>query len=94
MAKKTYNLRIEGSNISVDSDLDDLTMNVIERTVNQKMKEILSSTDRGTSHAAILAALETESEKLAIENDYKTFVNSVDKKAEELINIIDTVLEK
>jgi cell division protein ZapA (FtsZ GTPase activity inhibitor) len=94
MAKKNYNLKIQGNTIVVDSELDDLTMNAIERTVNQKMEEIASNaTNRGTSQAAILTALEIESERLLIENDYKTLMNSVDKKADELISLIDGVLE-
>ena len=94
MAKKTYNLKINGLNIPVDSDLDDLMIDTIERTVNQKMQEISSNTDNpGTSKTAILAALDIEIERQILENDHIALTSAVDKKTDELISLIDGALE-
>ena len=93
MKEKTA-VQILGITLSLESDLAPLEIHSIAKYVEEKMREAKLNTDiQETSKIALLAALNIADELLKLKSEYQHFSSTVDKKADELISLIDRTLE-
>ncbi len=93
--KEKVNVQIYGRNYEIETDIGDaLYINSLARIVEEKMKEVANSTNIVDSgKLAVLAALNIADELYRMQQNRDTSVTSANKKTDELLTLLDTVLE-
>jgi len=93
--KEKVSVQIYGRNYDFDTDVGDaLYINALARYVDQKMQEIANSTNIVDSmKLAILAALNIADELYRLRENRDSLSSSVNKKTDELLTLLSTVLE-
>ena len=88
--KKSYNIKILGQELSVLSDAEDEQVANVVQFVNEKMEEILQSSDGlKTLNVAILAALNISEEFLKLKGVNQDLCDQLESRSEKLIQLIE-----
>lgn len=88
--KKRYDIKILGQELAVLSDAEDEQVNSIVRFVNDKMAEIMQSSDGlRTLDVAILAALNISEEFLKLKGVNQDLCDHLEQRSEQLIQLIE-----
>jgi len=95
MFKEKVRLEIYGREYEIDAEGGDpLYLTALARYLEEKMREIATSTNIvDTSKLAILAALNIADELFSLRESRNTINDSVNKKTDELLALLDGVLE-
>ncbi len=88
--KKRYNIKILGQELSVLSDAEDEHVANIVQFVNERIEEVLKSTNSLKNlDVAILAALNISEELLKLKGANKELCNHLESRTEKLIQLIE-----
>ncbi len=91
--KDIISVQILGRIYEVKSDLDPLDVQAIAKYVEDKLRVASSYTGiQETSRIAVLAALNIADELFRLKTEHNNLLSTVNKKTEELINIINSTL--
>jgi len=88
--KRTMEISIMGQKFMIKSDSDDDYVTHVAKYVDQKINEVLQNTKSVASlNVAILAAMNIADEYFKFQRDKKERFSKVEKKIEDLIELID-----
>ena len=88
--KRTMEISIMGQKFMIKSDSDYDYVTHVAKNVDQKINEVLQNTKSVASlNVAILAAMNIADEYFKFQRDKKERFNKVEKKIEDLIELID-----
>ena len=88
--KRTMEISIMGQKFVIKSDSDDDYVTHVAKYVDQKINEVLQNTKSVASlNVAILAAMNIADEYFKFQRDKKERLSKVEKKIEDLIELID-----
>ncbi len=95
MNKEKVCVRIYGREYDIDADIGNaLYINALARYIEEKMQEIATLTNIvDSSKLAILAALNIADELFHLKESQDTVNDSVNKKTDELLTLLNTELE-
>ncbi len=88
--KKRYDIKILGQELAVLSDAEDEQVNNVVRFVNDKMEDIMQTSDGlRTVDVAILAALNISEEFLKLKGVNQDLCDQLTQRSEKLIQLIE-----
>ena len=88
--KKRYDIKILGQELAVLSDAEDEQVNSVVRFVNDKMEDIMQTSDGlRTVDVAILAALNISEEFLKLKGVNQDLCEELTQRSEKLIQLIE-----
>jgi len=88
--KKRYEIKILGHELAVVSDADEEQVAAIVRFVNERMEEIMRSTEGLRAlDVAILAALNISEDYLRLKGVNKDLCEQLERRSEQLIQLIE-----
>jgi len=88
--KRTMEISIMGQKFMIKSDSDDDYVTTVAKFVDQRISEVIQNTKSVASlNVAILAAMNIADEYFKFKRDRKDRFGQVEKKVEDLIELID-----
>lgn len=88
--KRTVEIKVMGQKFNVRSDSNDDYVNEVARFVDEKMNEVLKSSQSVASlSVAILAAMNIADEFLKYKNEKENKLHQAEKKIKDIIELID-----
>ncbi|OIO72554.1 MAG: hypothetical protein AUJ85_09765 [Elusimicrobia bacterium CG1_02_37_114] len=92
MPEKTF-VDIGGQQYPIESEIDPLQVQSIAKFVKEKLDEVRTNTgEASTSRMTVLACLNIAEELFRLRDEYEKFRTKVNRKSDELISDISSVL--